>query len=238
MAATLEAAGFSLLHPGAAARAEAVFRRTLGEAREARRRQGVAWPEVEIREVWTRTLSALLEEGAVSGRPDREALELVAVEYECRSNPVWPAAGLRKSLEGLGRACVLGIVSNAQFYTEFLFPALIGRSLRELGFAEELCFWSYRLLEAKPSPLLLTRALEILRLRYGIRAGETLCVGNGLEEDIHPAAEAGCRTALFTGQQSRLEGPEQAAGSSPRPDLILNRLSHLRPLLSPRRRGR
>jgi putative hydrolase of the HAD superfamily len=61
--------------------------------------------------------------------------------------------------------------------------------------------WSYKFREAKPSTRLLRFALRQLEVHYGIQSPEVLCIGNDMLNDILPAAQAGCRTALFAGDR-------------------------------------
>jgi len=154
---------------------------------------------VDIRSIVREVLEYLRARGFGMEEPTRAFCEVLAVEYECRSNPTWPMPGLTETLRRLNeREISLGIVSNAQFFTPLLFPALLDKSLEILGFDPGLCVWSYRLLEAKPSPQLFRRALEELT-RRGIEPERTLYVGNDRVNDIWPAAKGGMRTALFAG---------------------------------------
>jgi putative hydrolase of the HAD superfamily len=193
----------------------------------ARRREAdVEFPEVDIRAVWREVLS---EETQDARRPEMAAdpglegyvpalsseqtaaaagnsrIARLAVEYECRVNPVWPMPGLQEVLAHItGSGLVLGLVSNAQFYTPLMLQAFLDRALSELGFDLDCCAFSYRLLEAKPSVRIYHRALAGLAGRHGISPGEILYVGNDIRNDIWPAALTGCRTALFAGDQRSL----------------------------------
>jgi len=160
---------------------------------------GLEYPEVDIRSIVREVLEYLRARGFGREKPTRALCETVAAEYECRSNPTWPMPGLARTLRHLKeRGVSLGIVSNAQFFTPLLFPALLNRSLELLGFDPGLCVWSYRLLEAKPSPRLFRSALEVLN-RRGIKPEHVLYVGNDRLNDIWPAVQAGMKTALFAG---------------------------------------
>lgn len=154
--------------------------------------KGIDHPEVDILEVW-RALSA--------GRAEPEKLCLA---FECAAHPVWPMPGAAGCLDALHRrGWALGIVSNAQFYTPLLFPALLGRELADLGIPENRCVLSHRLREAKPS-LRLFRQMADEFWQIGIAPEETLYVGNDLRNDIRPAAAVGMRTALFAGDARSL----------------------------------
>jgi len=196
------------------------------------RQQGIAYPEVDIVDIWQEVALSGSDAGAP---PSREALRVAAVEYECRTNPVWPMPGAAELLHALRRrGCRLGIVSNAQFYTPLIFQALLGATPTDLGFEQDLCAWSYRQAEAKPATALFRPVLETLQARHGIRPGETLYVGNDRLKDIWPAAQLGCKTALFAGDGRSLrlrESDERCRAADP--DVILDDLRQLRGVLTP-----
>lgn len=189
---------------------------------------GTAYPEVAIRELWQTVVGALREAGCLAGGPaSREAIEALALGYECRVNPTGPMPGAAEILAALRPRVTLGIVSNAQFYTPVLLTTYFGASLSALGFAPELCSWSWQCGEAKPSRAIFAPPLHALRER-GIAPDEVLYVGNDRRNDIWTAARAGCRTALFAGDgrslrlrqdDPRLDGVE--------PDLVLTELPQL-----------
>ncbi|MBN1835917.1 MAG: HAD hydrolase-like protein, partial [Spirochaetales bacterium] len=224
--------------PAAGARAAALLREQIHLDHQRARRRGIQFPEVEIREVFRVLLQALAAEGLIAAAGTFEIdpgwCERLALEYECRVNPTWPMPGARELLESLrDRGLELGLVSNAQFYTPWLFPAHLHAQPSELGIDDELCLWSYRLGEAKPSAAPFTLALQRLSARH-VEASSVLCVGNDLRNDIAPAARAGCRTALFAGDRRSYRprsGDPALAGL--RPDALLTDLSQLPPLLVP-----
>jgi len=158
-----------------------------------RKAAGVEFPEVDILDIWREVL------------PSQKRFARLAVEYECRVNPVWPMPGLARLLEDLRRrGIVLGIVSNAQFYTPLMLEGFLDSTLDGLGFDAECCAWSYRLLEAKPSTRIYEEALAGLQRVHGIEPSEVLYVGNDIRNDIWPASLTGCRTALFAGDARSL----------------------------------
>jgi putative hydrolase of the HAD superfamily len=166
--------------------------------------KGVEYPEVDILSVWRRTLQAMAAPGA-GGQIPEQRLSALATEYECRVNPVWPMPGARDCLQALaGAGLVLGIVSNAQFYTLPMLQALLGESLQRLSFSPELCAFSYRLREAKPSGAMFAGVLRTLCATRGIAPQHVLYVGNDRLKDIWPAFQAGCHTALFAGDARSL----------------------------------
>ncbi len=122
-----------------------------------RRSAGVQYPEVDIRDMWFSVL------GSGAG------LERLAVEYEGRVNPVWPMPGLAEVLARIrDSGLVLGIVSNAQFYTPPMLEAFLDSPLTDVGFDPECCAFSYCLLEAKPSTRIYQEALDGLERKHGI----------------------------------------------------------------------
>ncbi len=184
--------------------------------------RGVAFPEVEIRRIW----AALLENSGL--RLSEDVIERVAIRYESLANPVWPMPGARQTLLALKEAGkVMGIISNAQFYTPPLFEALLEGSPGDLGFREDLCLWSYEESEAKPSPGLFTKMRKVLAAE-GVAPERVLYVGNDMRNDIAPAASAGLRTALFAGDARSLRRREEDE-LGVEPDLVLTELEQLIP---------
>lgn len=158
------------------------------------RLEGVAYPEVEIREVWREILTRRLP-----GAPAPDLIEEVAVVYECASNPVWPMPGATELLKVLTRSGLkLGIISNAQFYTPMVMEELFRKSLPDLGFSEDWSTFSYTLREGKPSPAIYEKSKEGA-CELGLSPDEVLYVGNDMRKDILPAASVGYRTCLFAG---------------------------------------
>ena len=99
----------------------AFFERIEAVHRE-KRKKGIEAPEVEIDRVWM----------AVLGIDDRSLARRFAVEYELIVNPVYPMPGAEKTLSGLHKkGLFLGIVSNAQFFTPWLFSWFFGNPDRK-----------------------------------------------------------------------------------------------------------
>jgi putative hydrolase of the HAD superfamily len=176
-----------------------LYQSTVERHQAARRLHGIAYPEVEIREVWAEVLESLcLTPG------DAGAIEEVALRYECGKNPVWtmPGAGrVIRAIRADGKK--LGIVSNAQFYTLPVIEGLFGAGLDEMGFDPALQVFSYREREGKPS----RRLYEILAERagaMGIAPDAVFYLGNDITKDVLPARELGFRTGLFAGDARSL----------------------------------
>lgn len=225
----LEDAGIRCLKPHTGERTIECLRHWIDTDLQQRQREGIEHPEVDIRKIWKRVLCDLVREELIEGNIGRHATSRLAVEYECRVNPAWPMPDLNATLQNLLNAGMkLGIVSNAQFYTLLLLEAFPETGWLAGFFKRELCVWSFELLEAKPSARLVRIILEHLAARYDISPAETLCVGNDMLNDITPAAQLGCKTALFAGDGKSLKfrkADPRCEGI--RPDLVITHLAQL-----------
>jgi len=206
-----------------------LFVKSIRKAQNLRQAEGVVFPEVEIREVWVDFIKTLLRDDLATGSlPNADAIERVCIDYECRVNPVWPMPGLKESLSCLQNGHMLmGIVSNAQFFTPPLFDAFLGHSVEELDFEPSCVVYSYQLREAKPSTTLFELLVAGLR-EHGFSPEQALYVGNDMRNDIAPAHALGMRTCLFAADKCSLrlrEGDPMVDGL--RPDRILTDLSQL-----------
>ena len=166
---------------------------------KAARENGTDFPEVEISRVWKKVVERLQALELLKPDDDTQKILQLAVEYECRVNPVWPMPNALRTIDNLrSRGFRLGIVSNAQFYTPLMIEALFGKPLEALGFEKELCVFSYKQLLAKP-------AVELFHtLETKVDWNTTLYVGNDMLNDIWTATQVGCRTCLFAGDQRSL----------------------------------
>jgi putative hydrolase of the HAD superfamily len=175
----------------------ALLKQEIQQWHESARADGVEFPEVEISRVWKNVLQKFQTLEILEADDDPQKILSLAVEYECRVNPVWPMPGALETIEFLkNRSVRLGIVSNAQFYTPLMMEALFGKTLEELGFEKELCVFSYKALKAKPD-IELFQTLET-------DLSKALYVGNDMLNDIWTATQAGCRTVLFAGDKRSL----------------------------------
>ena len=202
---------------------------TIKATHEELRDAGRDWPEIDIRMMWKRVLSNLAEQaGLEAGAYEGVDVARLAVECETRANPSWPMPGAAECLAELGRhGIVLGIVSNAQFYTLELIEALFGFRAESLGFDPALQFYSYQHGWGKPSRRLFEMAVGELADR-GIEPREVVYVGNDMLNDVLAASEVGFHTALFAGDARSLRRRE----GDPRledtvPDLVLTELGQL-----------
>ena len=177
-------------------------------------RNGVAYPEVDLRVIWRRLLPAA--SGTAAAR--------AAVSYECRSNPVWPMPGAARVIAALQAHTPMGIVSNAQFFTPLVLAAL----LPQVSFDPKLVVWSFEQGEAKPSARLFAHAADCMARRHGHRPEQLLMVGNDVRNDILAARRAGLRGALFAGdaRSLRLRRDDPTCAGLP-PELVLTELAQL-----------
>lgn len=233
MAGALQAAGVKTCSAGAAAYAAAQWRPAIEQARSIVRQTGVDVPEIDLVTVWQDLLHEMMSRRMVEGPLDHDVLGRLAVEFECRQNPVWPMPDSLRVLNDLHqRGLVMGLVSNGQFYSPLLFEALLDAPLEALGFDPALCVWSYQKRIAKPSPMLWAFAVEALKSRYGIHPVHVVTIGNDMTNDVRASAILGCRTVLFAGDARSLryerDSMPPVAGA---PDRVITQLSQLIPLL-------
>lgn len=163
-------------------------------AHERKKKAGIVYPEVRIDRVWQRIL----------GWQDQNRIREFALDYEWTVNPSYPMPGLDETLRTIRRrGLVMGIISNAQFFTPFLFKWFLGASPEELGFAPDLTVYSYQCGEAKPSGMLFKRCVNRLNA-MGMAPESVVYVGNDILNDIMPADKVGWQTTLFAGDQQSL----------------------------------
>lgn len=206
---------------------EAAFWESVRAGQDKKRAAGIVHPEIDIREVWADVLARPGEPV-----PDAAALEERALRHECQVNPVWPMPEADVILDALRkRGFLLGIISNAQFYTLPVMEGLFGRDLDRLGFHPRLRVFSFEMGEGKPSPRLFSRLSEEAAA-LGVVPEEILYVGNDFHKDILPGRSAGFRTALFAGDSRslRLGGvpTEEAVATA---DAVLTGLAQIGNLL-------
>lgn len=204
------------------------------EWHKAGREAGADFPEVEITKVWKKIVDALRNtETLKAPEADFDQIRRLALEYECRVNPVYPMPGCIELLRKLKeRGVPLGIVSNAQFYTPLLFSAFFKQTVEDIGFDPDCCVWSYKELKAKPSEDLFPKAGKFLQKNHGIALSETVYVGNDMLNDIYTAQKAGCKTILFAGDQRSLRLRETDERCKDlKPDAVITNLSQMSELM-------
>ncbi len=216
-------------------RARELYFGGIEETHRMRKERGTVYPEVNIVEIWMHVLRNLSKEELISpplSGAFQDALETAvraALTYELKSNVVSAMPGAVEIIELLRRrGLLLGIVSNAQFYTPLVFEALFFRTPEKLGFRRDFTAWSWILGEAKPSGRIFEEVLVRIEEQENIPASHVLYVGNDMRNDIAPAGRLGCKTALFAGDKRSLRLREKdEALRSIEPDLILTELTQL-----------
>ncbi len=226
----LVSAGFVIKNDTACEYALSAVQRCISSHHSVLKLQGVPFPEVDILEIYSEVIDDLLHRNMISGKPVRMALLKLAVSYEILSNPLWPMPGCKETIAKLKETHVLGIISNAQFYTPLMFKALIKQDIRGNCFREDLIYYSYQSKRAKPSPFMFDKMKKQLYNRYGIGGNEVLYVGNDMRNDVGAAHTAGFRTALFAGDARSLRLREDDDTNSI-PDVILTDLRQLKEVL-------
>ena len=211
-------------------RGKCILKAEVLEWHNASKTAGIDYPEVDIAAIWKRVIRRLRSEHLLEQASiDIEPIRQLGMEYECRVNPTWPMPGSLETIQSLkDRGYVLGIVSNAQFYTPLLFSAFFEQTVEELGFDPDCCIWSYKELEGKPSDRLFPKAGAALLKNHGIALSETLYVGNDMLNDMYTANKAGCQTALFAGDRRSLRMREQDERCmNLKPDAVITELKQI-----------
>ena len=178
---------------------------------------GIDYPEIKIDHLWMQVLKWHCVDTA----------RCFALAFELIANPVYPMPGLQQLIEKDRGDCILGMISNAQFYTPMLLERFFNASLEKIGFEKDLLLFSYQTEYAKPSEHLFALAKNRLE-RRGIDPGKTLYVGNDMLNDILPAKNIGFKTALFAGDRRSLRLREDDARcQGVKPDIVITELSQL-----------
>jgi putative hydrolase of the HAD superfamily len=182
------------------------------------RRTGIDYPEIEIDQIWKQVL----------GIDDLSLVRRFAIQYEWIVNPVYPMPNLESTLAACRKKnLAMGIVSNAQFFTPFLFEWFLDTDLESLGFDPDLIFLSYQIRYAKPSTKPFEKAAAAIRA-LGLKTTSALYVGNDMLNDIYPADQLGFQTALFAGDARSLRlRTDDARCRNLSADLILTDLEQL-----------
>lgn len=230
----LHSCGFSADH-NAAERGYQLYETEVQREQERLKRSGIAFPEPVIESVWLNVLGSMKKKGILSGELSIETARLFSVEFEVRMNPVWPMPGLKQALHDIhSKGINLGIISNSQFYTPIAFESLVGETLENLGFTQDLLHWSYKEKRKKPSLEFYKLFLNRLSSKYTHSTPESvLFIGNDMLKDIWPAATLGMKTALFAGDNRSLKWRKNEARCRDlKPDLVITELSQISGCLS------
>ncbi len=197
---------------------------------------GVAFPEVDILNIWRALFYNWTIKGWIILDPGMDWdkwIPRLAVEFETIINPIAPAPGAFNVLTSLRKAGLkLGIVSNAQFYTPIMLEAISSMTMQELGFEEALSVWSYQEGQAKPEKGLYEKLKQQAGKAFQLEPSQILYIGNDVKKDYLPALSMGFKVALYAGDPVSLRHinclPDEVEGLQP---LILTRWEQLNQVL-------
>ncbi len=180
--------------------------------------KGVEFPEIQIDRIWQQVLQS----------DNQDRIRQFAAKFELISNPVYPMPDLAELLSTCRQHGILmGIISNAQFYTPYLFNWFLDSDPQGLGFSPDLIFYSYIFEMAKPSAILFKMAAEKLKEKE-IQPSSALYIGNDMLNDIYPARNTGFQTALFAGDERSLRlRTDDPRCRGLKPDLVVTDLGQL-----------
>ncbi len=194
-----------------------------------KRESGINYPEVDITEVWDKVIFHLKENNLIESIIPESKILSAAVRFETLSNPVWLMPGAVDLLDQLKNSgFILGIISNAQFYTPLTFLSLTGRTMEELGFNSDLLEYSYKRGIAKPSVDMFACLCSNLKKLNNIAPEEILYIGNDMLNDVYSAKVSGMTAALFAGDRRSLRiRKDNAEVQKIKPDLIITELDQI-----------
>ena len=230
---SLEKSGIGIINADAGKIGLEYYYREIQSAHLESKNHGIEYPEVIITDIWEKVISRLKTDNMISTGSVENSSILAATYFECLNNPVWAMPDLLEVLDSLRKENIVpGIISNAQFYTPLLFPAITGFSLNELGFDSELIQYSYKSKEAKPAITMFNSVIRELKSKYNIDPSDTLYVGNDMLNDIYSAKVAGMKTALFAGDERSLRlRVTNSMVRGVKPDFIITKLKQIPSLL-------
>ncbi|PTN09078.1 HAD family hydrolase [Mangrovibacterium marinum] len=229
---SLDASGFEILVPDSGLMTiHTLFEEEVTQGKEAAKAAGTPFPELNIVEIWRKTLSRAEDRGLIKGI-DKADLRLFTFIFELSSNQVWPMPKMTKTIDALReKGYPLGIVSNAQFYTpvmmNYFFSGKIHGEEFLDGFERDLSVFSYKMLKGKPDTAVYEALVEPLAKR-GLKPSEVLYVGNDMLKDMYASQQVGFKTCFYAGDMRayRLRKDHPQA-SKTKPDYVITELSQL-----------
>lgn len=223
----LTACDFTILEKTVGKKGIEMFNKVIERHKNQMKEQGVDHPEPDVREVFYDVLTALHRDKVINGDVTEDTATLFAIEFEFRSNAIWPLPDLLSDLENLKKkGYTLGIISNSQFYSPVSFEAMTGVTINNVGFVENLQKWSYRYGIKKPSLSFYRLFVDELP-NYNFQPEEVLYIGNDLFKDVVPAKEFGMKTALFVGDTRSIRHEAEDLIDKHLPDIIIDELSQI-----------
>ncbi|MEJ5349097.1 MAG: HAD family hydrolase [Desulfosoma sp.] len=184
-----------------------LFCRAVMEEHEHARAIGISRPEILVEEIWKKLMHSVPE----APNPEPHPMD-VAMYRELVANPVAPYEGVAEMLKALRRrGYLLGLASNAQFYTRAILEYILESPL-DAVFDARWTFFSYELGFAKPDPHFF-RIIATRARRFSLEPQAVLMVGNDPFNDMEAATVHGLQAVLFlpvtaaSPQSSRWGGP-------------------------------
>ena len=195
------------------------------------RENNVPFPEVDIIRIWEDVVSCAMRQRLIK-KDGREHIKCLTFVFEVLSNRVYPMPGMKEIIAKFNNNnTVLGIVSNAQFYTPIIMNYFLYQSNGAdyiKGIDPALQVFSYKEGVAKPEIRLYQKVQRALLEKHGIQPDECLFVGNDMYKDIYPAHKAGMKTALFAGDERSLRlRKEKPEIRNLEPDFVITKLDQL-----------
>jgi len=227
----LKACNFKILDEQAGKTGIKEFNQTIERHTNEMKKQGVDFPEPDVRDIFYDVLTALKRKEVIEGEVTKDVATLFVVEFEFRSNTVWPLPDLLTHLVNLKKdGFALGIISNSQFYSTLSFEAMTGITVDKFGFVPDLQKWSYQYGVKKPSRSFYRLFVDELP-QFKFQPEEVLYVGNDLNKDVIPAKHFGMKTALYVGDKHSIRHEEKDLIDKHFPDLIIDDLSQIKECL-------
>lgn len=211
----------------------AAYAEEITREHELHKAAGIPHPEIEIRAIWQRVLTKFDDLLVFPDTDPAHTTACLSFLFELFSNPIAPMPGMSSVLSALdAHDFLLGIVSNAQFYTPVVLSYyLTGTFSSEQSpplFREDLCMYSFTFKRAKPDVTMYQRVCDVLRDTYNLAPHNALFVGNDMRNDVIPAHTAGMRTALFAGDARSLRTRDLPTdGQNGAPDHIITHLEQI-----------
>jgi len=190
--------------------------------------KGIKYPEVKIENIW----NMILKKIGYKRKYDKDFLFKIAGEHQniFADRKLYVNTSFTLSrLKELG--IKIGIVSNAQFYTEIDMEDLLKKDLKIKNmyniFDKKLSFYSYIEGCSKPNQKSFIKLKEELR-KYNIKPNEALFVGNDMLNDIDTAKKAGLLTCLTINKETKLRKDKKL---KTRPDYKITDLNQIKDIV-------
>lgn len=205
-----------------------LFLKYISKFHEEKRKKGVDFPEVKIEEVW----KLILKEINHPQKDDKNFwFEIADNHQRCIAERF-----LYNNSAEIFDYCIknnikLGIISNAQFYTEKDLLRLLKKTKQFKNilsiydiFEKDLCFFSYKIGFSKPNMKIFDLVSKNLK-HYNITMDETIFVGNDIFNDIYVGNKSNMKTCLVINPETKYRKNdariENVSADKLKPDFIV-----------------